>query len=53
MKPLDLSLVTTDLLIKELVRRLGIEIFVAMDAQAAGQYFEADIEFTMEEDVKG
>ena len=37
---MDLSLVSTGDLIQELMRRLGIEVVVAMDSAAAKQYFE-------------
>ena len=37
---MDLSLIPTDALIKELIRRLNIDIIVAMDRVAAMDYFE-------------
>ena len=39
---MDLSLVSTEDLVKELCRRLNIEIIVAMDHVAALDYFEGE-----------
>ena len=39
---MDISLIPTEDLVKELCRRLNIEIIVAMDHVAALDYFEGD-----------
>jgi len=40
----DLSLVPLEALIKEITNRLGIEILVAMDEEAALAYYEGGID---------
>jgi hypothetical protein len=46
---MDLSLVSVEEMIKEISRRCGIEIIVAMDAVASQEYFECpDVEVELE-----
>jgi len=46
---MDLSLIPLEELVKEISRRCGIELIVAMDAAAGKEYFEfPDVEVELE-----